>query len=131
MLTRALTLRWLPGRFGVYRLPADAALPDWAGAGAFTTVSRSAAELSLLCAWREEAHDLPAIGPLACAALDGPLDFQLTGIIARLSAPLAGAGISAFSVATFDTDYLLVGVDQAARAQAALEAAGVRFAKHD
>ncbi len=126
-----LTLRWLPGRYGVYRLAPHAAVPDWAAEGAFTTVSRSAGELSVLCAWRDEAAHLPRIGPLACAALDGPLDFQLTGIIARVTAPLAEAGISVFSVATFDTDYLLVGEGDAARAQASLEAAGVRFARRD
>jgi hypothetical protein len=36
------------------------------------------------------------------------LDFSLTGIIATLTAPLAAAKISVFTVATFDTDYLLV-----------------------
>jgi len=125
-----LTLRWLPGRYGVYRLPPDAALPGWAAEGAFTTVSRSDSELSVLCAWRDDAGGAPCIGPLACAALDGPLDFVLTGIIARLTAPLADAGISVFSVATFDTDYLLVGAGDAARAQAALETGGVRFAAY-
>ncbi len=123
-----LTLRWLDGRYGVYRLAGDAPVPAWACEGAFTTVSRSAGELSILCAWREPAPDLPAIGPLVCCVLEGPLDFTLTGIIARLAGPLAAAGVSVFSVATHDTDYVLVNERDRARAQDALEAAGLRFA---
>ncbi len=124
----SLTLRWLPGRFGVYRLPADAELPPWAGEGAFTSVCRSAQELSVLCAWHGRAPQLPVIGPLACCAVAGPLDFGCTGILARLAAPLAGAGVSLFSVATHDTDYLLVLESQRGRAQRALQSAGMAFA---
>ena len=123
----ALVLEWLPGRFGVYRLPADEPLPAWAGDGAFTTVSRSAEELSVLCAWRPETVELPVIGPLVCCRLVGPLDFALTGILARLTAPLASGGVSVFSVATYDTDYLLVHEHERARAQALLDAAGAAF----
>jgi hypothetical protein len=122
-----LVLRWLPGRYGVYRLPGGAQAPAWAFRGAFTSVSRSADELSVLCAWTEEAAQWPAIGPLVCCAIDARLDFSLTGIIARLSAPLAREGISLFSVATYDTDYLLVGEAERDRCQAALESEGVRF----
>ena len=121
-------MRWLPGRFGVYRLAPRASVPPWAGDGAFTTVSRSDAELSVLCAWREPDPGLPAIGPLACCALEGPLDFALTGILARLTGALAGGGLSVFSVATHDTDYVLVDEARRARAQALLEAAGIVFA---
>lgn len=124
---RGLTLRWLPGRFGVYRLAPAAALPPWAGEGAFTSVSRSRDELSVLCAWRAPEPGLSVIGPLACCALDGPLDFMLTGILARLTAPLAAAGVSVFSVATYDTDYLLLGEAERARAQRLLEGAGFAF----
>ena len=38
----------------------------------------------------------------------GPLDFALVGVMAALTAPLAGAGISIFVLSTFDTDHLLV-----------------------
>lgn len=123
----ALVLEWLPGHFGVYRLPADAPLPPWARHGAFTTVSRSAEELSVLCAWRQGTAALPVIGPLACCRLVGRLDFALTGILARLTAPLACGGVSVFSVATYDTDYVLVHEDDRERAQALLEAAGAAF----
>ena len=46
----------------------------------------------------------------------GPLDFSLTGILAGILAgitqPLAGHGISIFAVSTYDTDYILVKNEQ-------------------
>jgi hypothetical protein len=112
----------------VYRLPGDAEVPSWAGGGAFTSVSRSRGELSVLCAWRPDASAVPVIGPLSCCCLDGPLDFSLTGILAGLTQPLAAAGVSVFCVATYDTDYLLVPEKQRLRAQACMETSGVHFA---
>lgn len=38
----------------------------------------------------------------------GPLDFSLVGIIKEISEILAEAGVSVFTISTFDTDYILV-----------------------
>ncbi len=38
----------------------------------------------------------------------GPLDFALTGILSQITAPLAEAEISIFSLSTYDTDYVMV-----------------------
>ena len=43
-----------------------------------------------------------------CLRLEGPLPFEMTGVLAALSAPLAEAGIPIFVISTYDTDYLLV-----------------------
>ena len=40
--------------------------------------------------------------------VEGPLDFDIVGVVATLSAPLAEAGIPIFVISTFDTDYLLI-----------------------
>ena len=40
--------------------------------------------------------------------VNGPLDFNIVGVVAAISAPLALAGIPIFVISTFDTDYLLV-----------------------
>ena len=128
MSDRPLELIGVPGRFGVYRLAADAPVPDWAWEGPFCTVSRSADELSVLAHWdASRAKALPTLGPLVCWAVAGPLEFSLTGIMARLTAPLAAGGVSVFTVATYDTDYLLVGEAQAGTARARLADAGVVF----
>ena len=51
-------------------------------------------------------------------AVRGPLDLNITGVLARLATPLATAGISIFAVSTYDTDYVLVrdhDIDRAVR----------------
>jgi uncharacterized protein len=50
--------------------------------------------------------------------------FEVTGVIAALTQPLADAKISVSAIATYDTDYLLVKSDTLAAAIAALKAAG-------
>ena len=57
-------------------------------------------------------------------AVEGPLDFALTGVLAAVAVPLAEAGISIFAVSTYDTDYVLVRADRLADAVAALRGAG-------
>ncbi len=123
----SLMLEWLDGRYGVFRFERDEPLPAWTSRGVFTTVSRSERELSVLCAWPDAAPPRPTIGPLRLARIQGELDFSLTGILAAVTAPLAEAGISVFSVATFDTDYVAVGEREADAAERALIAAGYRF----
>ncbi|MGP4019535.1 ACT domain-containing protein [Saccharopolyspora sp. 5N708] len=63
-------------------------------------------------------------GPFRALEVDGPLDFALTGILAALLVPLAEAGISVFTLSTFDTDWILVPADAADEAAAVLDAAG-------
>jgi hypothetical protein len=48
----------------------------------------------------------------------------LTGVLASLVGPLASAGISIFTVATYDTDYVLVRDQDIERAMEVLEQAG-------
>ena len=136
-MPRILTL--LPDRLAVCRLEPEAPVPGWALSGAFSSVTRTPGELSVVCS---EA-DLPARQsprPAAAAAADlrvergfrafrveGPLDFALAGVLAGLLAPLARAGIPVFALSTFDTDYLLVRGAQAEEAARALtEVAEVR-----
>jgi len=56
--------------------------------------------------------------------VDGPIPFHSTGVIASLATPLASAGISIFPFSTYDTDYVLVGDTDLARAIDALRVAG-------
>jgi hypothetical protein len=60
-------------------------------------------------------------------AVEGPLDFGLTGILASIATPLAEAGISLFAISTFDTDYVLVKAERLDDAMEALRRAGHHF----
>jgi uncharacterized protein len=121
----ALRLTLEPGGLTVCRLPADDAIPGWAAtAAAFVSITRTADELSIVCA-----EGLPPAGTRQepgwrAFKVAGPLDFGLTGILASLLTPLARAGISVFVVNTYDTDYVLVQAARVVEAAAAWRAAG-------
>jgi len=113
----------------VYRLPADAPIPDWArrageDGGQFVSISRTSDELSITCGTREVPADVRSELGWTCFKVAGPLDFSEIGIVASLAVPLAVAGIGIFVVSTFDTDYLLVKDAARPRALAALTDAG-------
>ena len=56
--------------------------------------------------------------------VNGPLAFDVVGVAAALTAPLASAGVPVLLVATFDTDYVLVAERHARTAVRTLERAG-------
>jgi len=124
--TPEVELAWIDGRFAIGRLPADAPAVVAAG-GAFFSLTRTADETSIVCA--EEAMPAAARseGPYALFRVVGSMELGLVGVVAAITRPLAAYGVSVFTVATFDTDYVLVRESDRARAQAALEAAGHRF----
>ena len=120
-----MTLDLLPGRLAVCRLGPDAGLEAWMGEGAVSSVTRTASELSVVCAEGAVPSGVEAERGWRALAVRGPLDFALTGVLAALAVPLAEAGVSIFAVSTYETDLVLV---QAARLEAAVEA--LRAAGH-
>jgi len=124
---RALLLNLLPGRYSVCRLAADAEIPAWAQDGDFFSITRTAAELSLVCPERVVPAGMRSEPGWRALRLEGPFAFDQIGVLLAVLAPLAGAGVSVFALSTFDTDYVLVKADLLERARSALEAAGHRF----
>jgi hypothetical protein len=120
-----LLLQGLSGRLEIGRPAPAAAMPDWGWRVGLVSVTRTPDEPSVVC---DEAA-VPAAMPLVergwrALRVAGTLDFALAGILARLAAPLAEAGISIFALSTFDTDYLLVRASDLDAAIDALRAAG-------
>src|SRR5690348_16833153 len=109
MTARALlTLIILPQRYAICRLDATAPLPDWAEGGDFTSITRTPAELSIVCAEHKVPKDVAHADGWRVLKCEGPLHFGLSGIVASLAEPLANAQVAIFPIATYDTDYLLV-----------------------
>lgn len=119
-----LNLTLLPELFAVCRLSPDAEIPDWANTGAFFSITRTADELSMVCRQSNVPVDVRAEKGWRCLQVAGPLDFALTGILTSLLIPLTEAGISIFTISTFDTDYLLIKEGTLEAAITALRAAG-------
>lgn len=125
-MTRPLTLRLWPDGYAVCRLPPDAGLPPWADGPGFVSITRTAAELSIICPAGRVPPDVTASLGWRLLEIVGPFDFGVTGVMAAVAGPLADAGVSLLPVATYDTDYLLVTAAQLDRALDALRGAGHR-----
>jgi hypothetical protein len=88
------------------------------------SVTRTRSETSVVC---EEALAPPGAAVergWRALSLRGPIPFETTGVLASLTAPLSRAGVSVFTLSTYDTDLLLVKEAQAGLAEAVLREAG-------
>ena len=112
------------GQFAICKLSAGAPIPEWALAGAFTSVSRTSDELSIVCPADNFPPDVTSASRWICLKLAGPFAFSQVGILAAFIDPLAQNGIPIFAISTFDTDYVLVQEEYAAAALRALKQAG-------
>jgi len=120
---RCMTLELLAGSYAVARLDAGERLPDWVGEGPFVSITRTDAELSVVCPQEAVPPAVQAEPGWRCLRVRGPLGFGMTGILAGLAGPLASSGVSIFVVSTYDTDYLMLqerdldrGIDALSRA---------------
>jgi hypothetical protein len=119
-----LRLATLTDPLAVCRLAADDPFPAWLPASGFVSITRTADELSVVCAQDAVPAGVRCEPGWRALAVAGPLDFGLTGILASLTAPLAEAGISIFAISTFDTDYVLVKAERLDDAAEVLRRAG-------
>jgi hypothetical protein len=119
-----MNLSILPGIFCVCSLNPDEEEPDWSFGGAFRSVTRTDAELSILCPSDLVPGEIEHEHGWRGIEVEGPLAFELIGILAGLLQPLAHAQIPVFVVSTYQTDYLFLKVQHLAEAIQALESAG-------
>ena len=119
-----VVLQLVPGEFSVCRLPAGDPLPAWAESSVFSSVTRSAAELSVICPSRQVPTGIKSESGWSLLQFAGPFAFAAVGILASVTEPLARAGVSLLAVATFDTDFVLIKADRIEDARQVLEAAG-------
>jgi hypothetical protein len=129
MNEQCLSLTVLSGSFAICRLPPDSLVPHWADTPPFSSITRTADELSIVCRREAIPEGVQAERDWRCLKVEGPFDLVgAVGVLASLSAALADAGISVFAVSTYDTDYLLVKADRLPAAMSALQDAGHRIA---
>ena len=123
-MTDTYTLTRHPDALAVVRLGPGSELPSWATSSTLFSVTATATETSLVCHASTVPTKARREGPFVAYEVAGPLDFALTGVLTTLLAPLAEAGISVFTISTFDTDWILVRADAADSADEAWKAAG-------
>ena len=127
MQRHSLRFSRVPGSFSVCRLPAQAAVPEWALRDSFFSITRTADELSIVCPQAQVPPDVHHENDWACLKLEGPFPFSETGILTSFVQPLSDRAIPIFAMSTFDTDYVLVKHAWMDKAVDVLEEAGHQF----
>lgn len=111
-----MKLNRFPETLAVVRLGPGTEVPDWAESSSVFSVTATATETSVVCAARSVPGKSVHQKPFTAFAVDGRLDFALTGVLLELLTPMAEAEISVFTLSTYDTDWILVPVADADRA---------------
>lgn len=109
-------LHQFPETLAVVKLPPGAEIPEWAESSSLFSITATATETSLVCAGRSVPTKVVAQKGMTAFAVQGPLDLALVGVLAALLVPLAEAGVSVFTISTYDTDWILVPLKDAERA---------------
>ena len=116
-----MTLEYLPQTFTVAKIPHQTPIPE----GEFVFTARTDTEFSLVCPTSSvPEYTIIREDGWRGMRIAGTLELSLIGILAKLSAVLAGAGVGIFAVSTFDTDYIFIKEENLTRAKDALQNAG-------
>jgi hypothetical protein len=118
-----LKFRQLPGPYAIVRLAPDAPSPAWATKGDFSSITRTADELSIVCLAANLPADVHSPHRWICLKLEGPFPFSQTGVLLSFIEPLSTNDIPIFAISTYDTDYVLI-PEEFARALDILHEAG-------
>ena len=122
-----LVLSVLSETFTIHKLSPDLSIPEEILKSNYYSVTKTDNELSVVCSELIEVKSLQSSKGWKCIKVKGPLDFNLTGILAGIYDILAQANISIFAISTFDTDYILVRSQDLSSARTKLKKAGYKF----
>lgn len=118
-----LILKFLDEKFSIHRFNESKEVPSAVFQSSFFNITKTDEELSIVCPSSLELDSERRNDDWICIKVTGPLNFNLTGVLAKLSRVLAEAQISIFAMSTYDTDYILVKSGKAKEATAVLGAA--------
>lgn len=131
-----MKLEILESHYAVCKLPFDrsapAVVPGWAS-GQLVSFSVTDNECSLVVSEECLASEIELEPDFECVKgwrafrIAGQLDFDMVGVIAKISDTLARAQIPIFVVSTYQTDYVLVASDKFKLAKQVLESTGYQF----
>jgi hypothetical protein len=123
-MSSVYSLLLLDELLAVCRLAADAPAPEWAQGRALSAFIRTPEELTVICPEHLVPPGVIAEPGWRVLQVEGPLDFELVGVLASLAASLADAGVSIFAISTYSTDFILIKQSQVDLALTALHQAG-------
>jgi hypothetical protein len=119
-----LKFHQLKDTYSIVRFASEVATPEWSTNGEFTSITRTAEELSIVCPSQNVPEGMKSGLRWICLKLEGPFPFSQTGVLLSFIEPLSRNGIPIFAISTYDTDYVLVQEGFADQALAILQSAG-------
>ena len=125
-----LKLKLLPDVFGILKLLPAQSFPTWLTRVPVFFVARTEDEFSIMCPQRYIPFGVDYSAGWSCLRVDGDIPFDEVGVAARISRPLADAGLSIFVVSTHDRDYVLVAERDMQAAFSAYESAGFKIGNY-
>lgn len=117
----------LKNHFTIHRFLPNHEIPNQVYESEFYSISKTEDELSIVCNSIIQLNSEKSETGWSCIKVEGPLDFPLTGILAKISAILAKIEINILAISTFDTDYILVKSERLSFAKEALLKSGYTF----
>jgi hypothetical protein len=103
-----LKFRWLRSLYAIVQLVSDSDVPAWGMKGDFSSITRTADELSIVCPIENLPADVSLPQRWICLKLEGPFPFSQTGVLLSFIEPLSSKGIPILAISTYDTDYVLI-----------------------
>ena len=119
-----LKIKALEGLYAIHRFSTASEIPSQVYESDFFSVTKTEDEISIVCSESLSLCSEKSEKGWACLKVLGPLDFSLTGILAKIASSLAESGISIFAISTYDTDYILVRSEKLELAKETLAASG-------
>jgi hypothetical protein len=106
------------------KLTLPQAFPDWLRDCDIFFLAQTSDEYSIFAPEKNIPVELERSAGWRCLRVDGELAFDEIGVVARVSRPLAQAGMSLFLVSTHDRDYVFVHENDLENAKKVYESAG-------
>ncbi|MCA9915836.1 MAG: ACT domain-containing protein [Anaerolineae bacterium] len=102
-----MKLRLLPEIFGILKLTPPQPFPDWLQTAGIYFVAQTEDEFSVMCPQQHILAGIDYDADWRCFRVED-VAYDEVGVVARVSQPLADAGLSLFLVSTHDRDYVFV-----------------------
>lgn len=120
---KRLVVDLTPGEYTIARLPKSAEPPRIETTG-LVSITTTEDGVSVVCPTTAAPPSEDPRDGWRLLTVRGPLEFDLTGVMAALAGELAAAGVTLLAVSTYDTDHVLVQSTDLPRALKALREAG-------
>jgi hypothetical protein len=120
---KRLVIDIAPGEYTAARLPKSEEPPQIKTTG-LVSITTTTTAVSVVCPSEVMPPTEDARPGWRLLTVRGPLEFDLTGVMAALAGELAAAGVTLLAVSTYDTDHVLVKQADLDRAIKALKEAG-------